>query len=200
MISTFGIAIVLFATTNIDDIFVLISFFADPKFRGRQVAIGQYLGIVALVAVSVLASLISLVLAPAYVGLLGLLPILIGLKKLYDLTTGSDEEEDVKSAGDMGNVAAVAAVTVANGGDNIGIYTPVFATSSALEISIIVIVFMVMVAVWLAIAHWMVFHPAIGAPIRRYGHKIVPFVLIAIGVVVLYEAGSFTLLGLGTRH
>ncbi len=200
MLTTIGIAIVLFATTNVDDVFILISFFADPKFRASQVVIGQYLGIVALVVVSVLASLISLVLAPAHVGLLGLLPILIGMKKLYDLTKGDDDEDEAKPASGTGNVAAVAAVTMANGGDNIGIYTPVFATSSVFQISIIVAVFMAMVAVWLAVSHWMVFHPAIGAPIRRYGHKLVPFVLIAIGVLVLYEAGSFALIGLGAAN
>jgi len=56
-----GIAVVLFASTNVDDIFVLLGFFADPKFRGRQIVIGQYLGITALYGASVLASLISLV-------------------------------------------------------------------------------------------------------------------------------------------
>lgn len=194
MLSSIGLAIILFASTNIDDIFVLISFFADRKFRVSQVIVGQYLGIIALTGVSVLASLISLVLAPAHVGLLGLLPVLIGLKKLYDLVRGSEDEDDGKPASGLGNVGAVAAVTIANGGDNIGIYTPVFATSSVLEIAIIFVVFLLMVAVWLLVSHWMVFHPAIGKPIRRYGHIAVPFVLIAIGVFVLYEAGSFSLL------
>ena len=59
---------------------------------------------------------------------------------------------------------------------------------------------MAMVAVWLAVSHWMVVHPAIGTPIRRYGHKLVPFVLIAIRVIVLYEAGSFALIGRGKAN
>lgn len=80
-----GLGIVLFASTNVDDIFVLLGFFSDRRFRVREVAVGQYVGIGALVAVSVVGSLVSLVLAPAYVGLLGLLPVLIGLKKLWEL-------------------------------------------------------------------------------------------------------------------
>jgi cadmium resistance protein CadD (predicted permease) len=200
MLSAAGAAIGLFAATNIDDIFVLIGFFADPKFRPSQVIVGQYFGIAALVAVSIIASLVSLVFAPEYVGLLGLLPILIGLKKLYDLLKGDGDDETTMTNAGFGNVFAVAAVTIANGGDNIGIYTPVFATSSAGEIGIFVVVFTLMVAAWLALSHWLVNHPHMGAPIRRYGHILVPFVLIAIGLFVLYEGGSFSLLGLGQAH
>lgn len=195
MLSTIGAAIALFAATNIDDIFVLLGFFADPKFRPRQIIVGQYIGILALVAVSIAASLVSLVLPPAYVGLLGILPVVIGLKKLFDLWKGGEEEVDVTAARGFGNVLAVTAVTVANGGDNIGIYTPVFATSTSFQIGVFVAVFVAMVAIWLAFAHWMINHPSLGAPIRRYGHVVVPFVLIAIGFFVLHEAGSFSLLG-----
>ena len=80
-----GMAIVLFASTNVDDVFVLIGFFADPKFRTRDVVFGQYVGIAALFSVSVAASLLSLVAPRTYVGWLGIVPILIGLKKLLDL-------------------------------------------------------------------------------------------------------------------
>ena len=194
-----GIAVVLFASTNMDDVFVLLGFFSDPKFRARQVALGQLLGIAALYGVSVVASLISLVVAPAYVGLLGLAPIAIGLKKLWDLWHDDAEESDGdKDAGKPvaghGNILAVAAVTVANGGDNISIYTPYFANRTGYEIVIIGVVFALMTGLWLAGAHWLTSHRTLGAPIRRYGHRAVPFVLIALGCFILYEAGTFALL------
>jgi cadmium resistance protein CadD (predicted permease) len=89
LIALVGLAIVVFASTNIDDIFVLLGFFADSHLHGRNVGIGQYLGIAALVGVSIVASLVSLVLAPPLVGLLGVLPILIGVKKLFELRRAS---------------------------------------------------------------------------------------------------------------
>ena len=192
-----GIAVVLFASTNVDDIFVLLGFFADPKFRPRQVVIGQYLGIAALYAASVLASLISHVIPAAYIGLLGLAPIFLGLKKLWMLQEGSGaddapEDHEKVSAG-HGNIVAVAAVTIANGGDNISIYTPLFATRAIDEIAVIAIVFVLMTALWLGVAHFLVNHPTIGRPIRRYGHRAVPFVLVALGTLILYEAGTVRL-------
>jgi len=191
-----GLAIVVFASTNIDDIFVLIGFFADSRFRARNVAIGQYLGIGALVLVSLAASLISLFLAPAYVGLLGVLPILIGGKRLIDLRRNAGEKPPPEETrgGALGQIAAIAVVTVANGGDNLGIYAPLFATQSASGIVIMVLVFVAMTALWIAIARQLLARPTIGTLIRRYAHVAVPFVLIGLGLAILYDAGSFALL------
>ena len=195
LIGSAGLGIVLFASTNVDDLLVLIAFFALPRCRARDVVIGQYLGIGALVVVSLVLSLISLVLSPAYVGLLGALPMLIGIQKLIELRRGSNGEAvPAPGRGAIGRIAAVAAATMANGGDNIGAYTPLFATWSAARIAVVVLVFIVMTALWLALAHWLVNHRTVGAPLRRYGHRAVPFVLIALGVFILYEAGSIALL------
>jgi cadmium resistance protein CadD (predicted permease) len=71
-------AVALFVATNLDDIFILVAFFADPGLRARQVIVGQYLGIGALVLISVIAALIALVIPFAYIGFLGLVPIAMG--------------------------------------------------------------------------------------------------------------------------
>ena len=192
------LGITLFAATNIDDTFLLLGFFADPKYRAHRVVIGQYLGIATLVAISLLAALIALVIPPAYVGLLGLAPIAIGAKKLIDLWGGRDESEEElerhPASAARGQVLAVAAVTIANGGDNIGVYTPVFAVRSGIETAVIIGVFVLMTAMWCSIAHWLVHHRTIGAPIRKYGHLILPPLLIGLGLSVLLESRSFALL------
>jgi len=197
LIALVALAIVVFASTNIDDVFVLLGFFADTHLHRRNVGIGQYLGISALVVVSIVASLVSLFLAPPLVGLLGVLPILIGVKKLFELRRASAIEtraDDSARSGAFGQIASVTVVTVANGGDNLGIYAPLFATQSATEVAVMVIVFAMMTALWIAVACRLVSHPTLGAPIRRYGHSAVPFVLMGLGVYVLYDAKSFDLL------
>ncbi len=196
LIGSAGLGIVLFASTNVDDLLVLIAFFALSRCRARDVVIGQYLGIGALIVVSVVLSLISLVLSPAYVGLLGVLPMLVGVQKLFELRQGGDHEyvRAHEAGGAIGQIAAVATATIANGGDNIGAYAPLFATWSAARIAVVVLVFVVMTALWLALALWLVNHRTVGAPLKRYGHLAVPFVLIVLGLVILYEAGSFALL------
>jgi len=186
-----GLAVVLFATTNIDDMFILLSFRADGHSRGRQIALGYYLGIAAIVLTSLVASLVSLAFAPEYVGWLGLLPIAIGVKKALDLWRGQDEEQETHSLG-VGKVLAIAGAIFADGGDNIGVYTPVFATSTVATILIIVAVFAAMALLWLALSHWLVTHRALGAPIRRVGPVLAPVVLIALGLFILYDSGALS--------
>jgi cadmium resistance protein CadD (predicted permease) len=181
-----GLATVLFVSTNLDDLFVLLAFFLDPATRLRDVILGQYLGIGALVLLSIAASVLSVALAPSYVGLLGLLPIGIGIWQLFVRYRGGERDDDEVPA--AGRMLAVAIITVANGGDNIGVYTPVFATRTPAEITIIVIVFAILIALLILAAHWLVRHPTLGAPVRRYGPALTPWVLIAIGVFVIYDS------------
>jgi cadmium resistance protein CadD (predicted permease) len=187
------LAAVAFAATDVDDLFVLIAFFADPRLRARQVVLGQYLGIAILFAGSVAVALAALVSPPGYIGLLGLVPIAIGVKELWELR--QPREEEGARAGARGGLLSVAAVTIANGGDNIGVYVPLLATRGAHEIAVYAVVFAVMTGIWCWLAHRLVSHPAAGEPIRRYGPIAVPLVLIALGVFILTEGGSYRLLG-----
>ena len=194
MLSSAVLAVVLFVFTDVDDVFLLMAYFANPRYRVRDVVIGQYLGIGTLVAVSAAASLVSLVVSREVLGLLGLIPIALGVKELLELRGGANGTGDEAPSTSGSSALSIAAVTIANGGDNIGVYTPVFATSTPTELATMVAVFAVMVAPLIAFAYWLVNHRALGAPIRRYGHIATPIVLIGIGAYVLFAAGSFRLL------
>lgn len=197
LLAALGLGVALFASTDIDDLFVLVGLFADGRFRAANIAIGQFLGISALIAISVIASLLALAFNPAYVGLLGLLPILMGIKRLIDLRRGIDDDEAVVPSwrsGAAGQVLSVVTVTIANGGDNISAYAPLFATQSPWQTAAVASAMLAMTGVWLGTAHWLVNHRTIGAPIRRYGERLVPFVLLVLGCYILYRAGSLELL------
>jgi cadmium resistance protein CadD (predicted permease) len=191
LVALLGLAVTLFVSTNADDLVVLVGFFAEHRFSVRDIVAGQYAGLAVLFVVSVAASLLSLVIPSAYLGLLGIFPILIGLKKLVELRPSrADLPASRGVSTSYGNIHAVALVTMANGGDNIGIYTPAFAVSSGGQIAGIAAVFVAMTALWCLLAHWMVTHPRLGAPIRRYAHVFAPVILIGLGVAIIYNAGS----------
>ena len=194
LLELLGLAIVLFISTNIDDLVVLVGFFAHPRFRPRDVVAGQYAGVAILFVVSAAAALLSLAIPKAYLGLLGIFPILIGIRKLLQLRRDDagmgPAQALAATSGSHGNIASVALVTVANGGDNIGVYMPSFALHSGTQVALIAVVFVVLTALWCLLAHRMVSHPRIGAPLRRYGHIIVPLVLIALGILIIRNAGS----------
>jgi len=193
-----GIAILLFVSTNLDDIFVLVGFFADRTYHPREVVAGQFTGIASLFGISAVASLLSIVIPLPCIGLLGTVPILIGARKLWELFQKQDSKEaswDRRKGGlRHGNIASVALVTVANGADNIAVYIPSFAIRSRAELVVIAVVFAIMTTLWCYFAHAAVKHPILAAPIRQYGHRISPAVLICLGFLILYQAGSFGLL------
>jgi len=168
-----------FAATNVDDLLLLVAFFAAGTLRVRDVVLGQYAGIALLYAASAAASLVSLVIPGAWLPLLGLLPVCLGLRQLL----GGKPREAVAPAAP--GILSVAAVTLAGGADNIGVYVPLFAVSSGAAIGVFGAVFAAMTALWCLAARWLVRHPAAGAPLRRYGPALAPWALIAIGLAVL---------------
>jgi cadmium resistance protein CadD (predicted permease) len=188
-----GLAIVVFVSTNLDDLFVLIGFFADKSFRARDVVVGQYVGVCALYLISAIAALISLIIPTAYIGLLGLAPIAIGIKKLYYLVRNQETEISVAGTGGHGRRLTVAVVTMANGGDNIAMYTALLATCDRFDVPVIGIVFAIMTGFWCLGAHLLVNHRAIGLPIRTQAHRIVPFVLIGLGILIFIKTGAIQL-------
>ena len=169
----------MFAATNIDGLFLTAALLADRSYRPRDVILGTYAGIAALYAASAAGSLVSLVAPPAVIALLGLVPIAIGIKQFR--RRQADEPLRVKSAG----LLAVAGLNVAMGADNIGVYTPVFAASPAADIAAYGALFAVLTAIWCYAAYRLVNHPSIGAPVRRYAPRLVPFVLIGLGLWIL---------------
>jgi len=190
------IGIVVFACTNIDDLFVLLAFFADPSFRAREIVAGQYAGIAALIALSLMGAFCALAIPATFIGLLGLLPLGIGLRKLWGLWRGS-EAADVDrqpAVAKTSKLFAVAAVTVANGGDNIGAYAPLFSTSTAVERGVLVAIFLGLTGLWCALAYALVSAPGLGRWIRRIGRSTLPCVLVGLGIYILVHNGALSLL------
>ncbi len=165
-------------------------FFSSPSYHKWQIVVGQYIGIGALVAVSALGSLLALVVPQYIIGLLGLVPITIGVIRLSHLRNNNYKSDEIKMPvskwHNQLSIFTVVGVTFSNGGDNIGIYTPLFAKyNSAFEVIFISTIFMIMTAVWCVIAYYLVRHPLIASRTKRTGHIIFPLVLIGLGIYIL---------------
>jgi cadmium resistance protein CadD (predicted permease) len=129
------------------------------------------------------------------VGLLGLVPIAIGISRLVNAHEDNDAEKDETPAQPSWfssfispQAYSVAAVTFANGGDNIGIYMPLFASCTGQNLAVILGVFFSLVGVWCFAAYRLTKVPAIADNLTRYGNYLVPFVLISLGVLILVDS------------
>lgn len=189
------LGVAAFAATNIDDILLLAAFFADARLQRRSIVCGQFLGIAALVAASATAAALALVIPHGWINLLGLVPLLLGLgglrEMLRDDTSASDDDacaaEQLFEGRTHSQMLAVAAVTIANGGDNLAVYVPLFAAQSS-EVVVFAAVFAVMTALWCALGLALVRNRWVGERVSRVAQRMFPFVLIALGLYILAGA------------
>ncbi|HEY0700581.1 MAG TPA: cadmium resistance transporter [Micromonospora sp.] len=186
LLGTAAGAAVVFAGTDIDDILVLTVLFVSARTTGRlrtwQIVAGQYAGIAVLVLGSAVVAAGLLVVPDPWTGLLGLLPIALGVRALV---TGDEDEAPEVVRGTLG----VAAVTIANGADNVAVYVPVFRTLGPADTGVFLLVFVVLIAGWCALAAWLGGHPRVIRVVERVGHRLVPLVFVAIGLVILVSSG-----------
>jgi cadmium resistance protein CadD (predicted permease) len=197
-IALVGQAAAMFAATNIDDMVVLTVFFGrnGGKRSGTlSVVAGQYVGFIGILAVSVLGALGASLLPENAIPYLGLLPLLLGLRAAWLAWRARGDDTDntcTTVSGSRGvGVLSVATVTFANGGDNIGVYVPVFAVAGVGAMISYVLIFLVAVAIWCVIGWYVAGRPAVAKALARWGHIILPVVLIGVGLSILIQGGVF---------
>ncbi|PZG16048.1 cadmium transporter [Micromonospora craterilacus] len=195
LVRTIGTAVGVFAGTNVDDIIVLTVLFLSARASGRprpwQIWTGQYVGIGLLVVASAVAALGLTLVPDRWVGLLGLVPFALGVKGLVAAIRARGEDE-LPTVTVAAGLASVIGVTIANGADNISVYTPMFRTIGLADSLITVAVFAIGVALWCLAGSWLGSHQRIIAIVERFGHWIVPGVFMLIGTVIVLESGVLT--------
>ncbi|MFE5318318.1 cadmium resistance transporter [Paenibacillus sp. NPDC056579] len=214
MLTTIISSVVAFASTNVDDIFILMALFSQVRaakvsggsgeaavlintgLQSRHIVTGQYLGFISLVVLSIIGALSSFFIPVPWIGILGLVPIYMGVKGLLNLRKEEEDDDDGNKISGTGSALKVAAITFANGGDNIAIYIPIFASQSIVNNAITLVVFIIMLAIWCFLGYKLVKAPVVAKVLERYGHVAVPIVLMGLGLFILYHSGSFDLLGL----
>lgn len=194
MLATIAQAVGLFAVTNIDDIIVLALFFARGAGRRgttRAIAIGQYIGFALILLTTLLIVWgADAFLPPSAIPYFGLIPLVIGLKAAWDALRGVDEDAEV---GKKVSIGVVAAVTFANGGDNVGVYVPVFLNLDATGIVVFSLIFLILVGVLVWLAKWAATRPGIDEALERWENILFPLVMIILGVVILVQGHAFGL-------
>ncbi|WMY79878.1 cadmium resistance transporter [Citricoccus sp. I39-566] len=192
-------AIGLFLVTNIDDIIVLSLFFArgaGQRGTTARILVGQYLGFVAILGAAVLVALgAGAFLPPEVIPYFGLIPLGLGLWAAWQAWRGGDDDDDDEAKIEGKNVAAwtVAGVTFANGGDNIGVYVPVFLSVGPGAVVAYCVVFLALVAVLVGLAKFVATRRPIAEVLERWEHILFPIVLIGLGVFILISGGAFGL-------
>ena len=204
-----GVAAAAFVGTNVDNCVVAMAMVAGaPLQRAHRIAAGQVVGFVVVVAVSAAGAAVLYEFSPAAVGLLGLVPLAIGVSGLLGLARRRGEAATAPGVAPTGrsrrwrrrpedravgqSLTAAALVTIAAGGDNLAVYLPLLRVGGATNLAAIAAVFVVgeVLVTWLVLAGGR--HPKARQMMLRMGHVAVPALLCCVGVLVMVQAGTFS--------
>lgn len=191
-----GVACGTFAVTNIDDMFVLVTFYAEAAtsttLTPLKITVGQYLGFTIIILISMIGFAIALVVPTEPIGFLGLLPILLGVWKAVNLFIPNDEEEgDNRNIDTMKSVIKVTAITLINGGDNISTYIPLFSQAKKAEIAVYIVVYYIMLGLWCLIAYLIMGQKHLLRLVQRCVHWVLPLLYIGLGVFILISSECY---------
>ena len=199
MIQNVVTSIILYSGTAVDLLIILMLFFAKRKSRKDiiNIYLGQFLGSVSLILLSLLfAFVLYYIPSKEILGLLGLIPIFLGLKVLI---LGDSDGEDIAKEGlrkDNKNlIFLVAMITFAScGADNIGIFVPYFITLNLADLIVALLTFLVMIYLLVFSAQKLAQVPSVGETLEKYSRWFIAVVYLGLGIYILIENNSFNML------
>lgn len=190
-------AIGVYISTSIDYLIVLIILFAQLSQNKQKwhIYAGQYLGTGLLVGVSLVAAYVVNFVPEAWmVGLLGLIPIYLGIRFVIVGEGEEEEEEEITERLEQSKANqlfwTVTLLTIASGGDNLGIYIPYFASLDWAQTLVALLVFAIGVIIFCELSRVLSSIPLISETIEKYKRIIVPLVFIPLGLYIMYESGT----------
>ena len=199
MIQNVVTSIILYSGTAVDLLIILMLFFAKRKSRKDiiNIYLGQFLGSVSLILLSLLfAFVLNYIPSKEILGLLGLIPIFLGLKVL--LLGDSDGEAIAKDGLRKDNknlIFLVAMITFAScGADNIGVFVPYFTTLNLANLIVTLLTFLVMIYLLVFSAQKLAQVPSVGETLEKYSRWFIAVVYLGLGIYILIENNSFDML------
>jgi cadmium resistance protein CadD (predicted permease) len=166
---------------------------AGQRGTTAKIVVGQYLGFGGILLASLAVTLgAGLFLPDDAIPYFGLIPLLLGLYAAWQVWRNGDDDDDTMAERPV-SAWVVAAVTFANGGDNIGVYVPVFLSVSTSALVAYCVVFLALVVVLVLAAKFVATRKPIAEVLERWEHILFPLVLIGLGLVILIEGGAFGL-------
>ena len=202
----FGIilaSMIAFLSTSIDDLFILTLHFAtsNEKFSKKDIVYGHFSGIAFLISISLLASLPAMALSYKFIGFLGLIPIYRGIDLIFHQHKEGpifpelphNKITDYLKKHINQNILLVATITLANGGDNLAVYFPLF-SSLKFYLLLIIPLFFIYTHYWVKLSEKLLELRQTAVIIKKYGHILIPYSMILVGIYVILRNGTLTYL------
>ena len=188
MMVTVAVTAGAFVATNLDNLILLVALYTRYERRPVMVAGGYFAGMLIVGAASFAIGKATELFALEYLGLLGIIPILIGVTaalKLFRGVAPDDGNGERPLDGSFAAFAATLFVQLSNGTDTVVTFSILFADSVGAADYWIVVSYIVMLCVFASAGYYSLRHQWLSGVVGRYGRFVTPFILISIGLFVL---------------
>lgn len=191
MISVFISSVVSFLSTNIDDMFVLMFLYLQANTRKDRlkILIGRYFGVASILVISFTGAWVLNFVLGEYLGLLGILPIMLGIKEWIQFLRRTPHsvyrDRLLRTERTENTFLSAFLLTISNSADNIGVYVPLVAGFALIDAFVFIAVFVIMTAMLCAISEKLISLPLVKEKLQRYKDILIPVIYIVLGVYIM---------------
>ncbi len=188
-----GVTAGAFIGTNLDNLLLLATMYSRYYRHPWTVTAGYFAGMNLIAAITIVIGELGEFVPLAYLGLLGVIPMMMGVLALWKLFRDSQTEEvDSAFAGNsrLAIFFALIAIQLSNGTDTIITFSALYADSSNPSDYIVAPTFFIMIGIFSWVAYYSVKHPKLSHFLVRYGQYVTPFILIFVGFYILSNTAS----------
>lgn len=183
-----AVAAVAFVSTSADNLAAMIAMLATRELRPHRVAAGYLSASWLIDAAAWGASKLVEALPPPYLGLLGIVPLGLGVQRALALRRPAPQR-----AGPFpitGGAFTAGIVTLAQGADNSLVYASLFSDTANRLDPYLFTTLAVCATLWCALAWYVAKHSPIAGIVRGAMRIVLPFLLTAIGVYILANTAT----------
>jgi cadmium resistance protein CadD (predicted permease) len=184
VINIIALSTMAFISANTDGMIIAIAYLTDPNYDSKNILYGQIIGFWFLTIVSLVLAQSLFFIPKESTKWLGIVPIIFGFVKLLKYSR-RDTIKPASMPPSGRQIQEISVLTVATGADDVVAYTPIFATRTFHEVTILSIVFVVMTIIWWMVAKWLADHGIVRKVVSKGGPILVPLLIIALGVIII---------------
>jgi cadmium resistance protein CadD (predicted permease) len=193
LIAIIPIAAGAYVATNLDNFILLVSLLARYRNHTSSVVAGYFTCMLILGFVGLWIGKAANIAPVEYLGLLGFVPISIGAFELIQLRRGKAKVTVAKEKS-VDGVQKVFMTTLfsqlSNGADTIVVFGVLFIDSMPSADILTILTLAAMAVIFVFVGIYAVRHPALCDWIDRYAYRVMPFVLIIVGVYILANTAT----------
>lgn len=197
MLALSGLVVGSFIATNIDNLLILVVLQGANAGRRSAVLLGFVISTIAVMCASAVGLALGSLVGPGLIGYLGIVPLLLGCHMLYQAWRSSEHDSPelrgADSRGEPGIWFSTFILMFSNSGDSIAVFLPLLAESGRAALLVIVCVYLLSALSWAALSYLISGQRELAARIEKRAEKIIPWMMIGIGIYILMDSSTDTL-------